>query len=42
MTVVYGAQSTVEQFVISFLTTARSDVRFLPRMHKVWTASNAH
>ena len=34
--------STVEQFVSSFLTSARSNFTFLPRMHKVSTGPKAH
>ena len=34
--------STGEQFVSSFLTSARNNFTFLPRMHKVSTGSNAH
>ena len=33
--------STGEQFVSSFLTSARDNFTFLPRMHKVSTGSNA-
>ena len=34
--------STGEQFVSSFLTSARNNFTFLPRMHKVSTGTNAH